>query len=164
MGGLIAGGPGRERIVLDDDSLWTGDENPSGDYNTMGAYQMLGELIVNLPDQETVSNYYRDLDIGESLAHVTYVVNGIKYSREYFCSHPDGVLVAHLTADHPGSYSGSIELNDSHGAETMAEKNGLSFSGTLTNGLKYMRNWRSLPVAAQHRRTVQRMSSRIATA
>ncbi|HEY1661639.1 MAG TPA: glycoside hydrolase family 95 protein [Verrucomicrobiae bacterium] len=137
IGGLIAGGTAQERIVLDDDSLWTGDENPSGDYNTMGAYQMLGELIVNLPGHEMVSNYYRDLDIGAALAHVTYEANGIRYSREYFCSHPDGVLVLHLTADHPGSYSGSIKLNDSHGAETMAQKNGLGFSGTLANGLKY---------------------------
>ena len=30
MGGLIAGGTARERIVLNEDSLWTGDENPSG--------------------------------------------------------------------------------------------------------------------------------------
>ena len=29
LGGLIAGGTARERIVLNEDSLWTGDENPS---------------------------------------------------------------------------------------------------------------------------------------
>src|SRR5882672_3131449 len=39
IGGLIAGGTARERIVLNEDSLWTGDENPSGNYDTMGAYQ-----------------------------------------------------------------------------------------------------------------------------
>ncbi|MGH7951928.1 MAG: glycoside hydrolase family 95 protein [Limisphaerales bacterium] len=137
IGGLIAGGVSRERIVLNEDSLWTGGENPSGNYDTMGSYQMLGDLIINLPGQENFSNYRRDLDIGDALAHVTYEANGVKFSREYFCSHADGVLVVRLTADKPGSYAGSIELNDSHGAETIAEKNKLAFSGALNNGLKY---------------------------
>ena len=39
IGGLIAGGTAREQIVLNEDSLWTGDENPSGNDDTMGAYQ-----------------------------------------------------------------------------------------------------------------------------
>src|SRR5689334_14293128 len=34
MGGLIFGGPGDDRIVLNEDSLWTGDANPSGNYDT----------------------------------------------------------------------------------------------------------------------------------
>ena len=137
IGGLIAGGVTRERIVLNEDSLWTGGENPSGNYDTMGAYQILGNLFINLPGQENSSDYRRDLDIGDALAHVSYEANGIKFSREYFCSHADGVLVVRLTADKPGSYSGSIELNDSHGAQTIAEKNKLTFFGALTNNLKY---------------------------
>ena len=137
LGGLIAGGTAHERIVLNEDSLWTGDENPGGDYETMGAYQMLGELFVHLPGHEIVTDYRRDLDIGDALAHVRYSANGVNYSREYFCSHADGVLVVRLTADQPGSYSGSLEMKDSHGAPTVAAKNRLSAAGSLTNGLKY---------------------------
>ena len=137
IGGLIAGGVARERIVLNEDSLWTGDENPGGNYDTMGAYQVLGNLFVNLPGQENFSGYRRDLDIGDALAHVSYEANGIKFSREYFCSHADGVLVVHLTADKKASYNGSIELNDSHGAQTIAQKNKLAFFGALANDLKY---------------------------
>jgi alpha-L-fucosidase 2 len=137
IGGLVAGGVARERIALNEDSLWTGDENPSGNYDTMGAYQALGNLFINLPGQENFSNYRRDLDIGDALAHVSYEADGIKFSREYFCSHAGGVLVVHLTANKPGSYTGSVELNDSHGAATTAKKNKLTFSGALDNGLKY---------------------------
>ncbi|HXI69771.1 MAG TPA: glycoside hydrolase family 95 protein [Verrucomicrobiae bacterium] len=137
MGGLIAGGTARERIVLNEDSLWTGDGNPSGNYDTMGAYQCLGELLLRLPGHETVTNYRRDLDIGDALAHVSYTLNGVKFSREYFCSHPDGVLVVRLTADKPGSYTGSLELNDSHGTPTVGNKNHLTIAGALTNGMKY---------------------------
>ena len=137
MGGLICGGAARERIVLNEDSLWTGDENPSGNYDKMGAYQMLGDLFVNLPGHENAANYRRDLDIGDALAHVSYESGGVKFSREYFCSHADGVLVIRLAADKPGSYSGSIELNDSHGAQIIAQKNHLTDAGALDNGLKY---------------------------
>ena len=137
MGGLIAGGTAHERIVLNEDSLWTGGENPGGNYNTMGEYQLLGDLLIDLPGHESVTDYRRDLDLGDSLAHVSYSVNGVKFSREYFCSHADGVLVVRLTADKPGSYTGDVELNDSHGAEIVAYKNHLTDAGTLTNGMKY---------------------------
>jgi alpha-L-fucosidase 2 len=137
IGGLIAGGVTHERVALNEDSLWTGDENPSGNYDTMGAYQALGDLFINFTGQENFSNYRRDLDIGDALAHVGYEANGVKYSREIFCSHADGVLIVRLDADKPGSYSGSIELNDSHGVATSAEKNSLTFFGALTNDLKY---------------------------
>jgi len=137
MGGFISGGPARERVVLNEDSLWTGDENHSGDDNTMGAYQVLGNVFINLPGHENVKDYRRDLDIGDALAHVSYESGGVKFSREFFCSHADGVLVVRLTADKPGSYTGSIELEDAHGLKTVAGKNRLSDSGSLTNGLKY---------------------------
>jgi alpha-L-fucosidase 2 len=137
IGGLIAGGPARERIVLDEDSLWLGGANPSGNDGSMGAYQMLGSVFINLPGHQNATNYRRDLDIGDALAHVNYSVNGVKFSREYFCSHADDVLVVRLTADKPGSYGGSIELTDSHGAQTVADKNRLTGAGALNNGLKY---------------------------
>jgi len=137
IGGLIAGGTAREQVVLDEDSLWLGGDNPSGDDNTMGSYQMPGSLFINLPGHESATDYRRDLDIGDSLAHVSYSVNGVKFSREYFCSHADGVLVMRLTADKPGSYTGSIELTDSHHATTVADKNRLTDAGALNNGLKY---------------------------
>jgi alpha-L-fucosidase 2 len=137
IGGLISGDTARERIVLNEDSLWTGGENPSGNDNTMGAYQALANLFVNLPGHEKFSNYRRDLDIANALAHVNYESSGVKFSREFFCSHADGVLVVRFTADKPGSYNGSIELSDAHGAQTVAKKTWLTDAGTLTNGLKY---------------------------
>ena len=137
LGGLIAGGTDRERIALNEDSLWTGDENPGGNDNRMGAYQCLGDVFINLPGHENLANYRRDLDLGDALAHVSYQSGGVNYRREYFCSHPDGVLVVRLTADQPGRHTGSIELQDAHGAQTVAAKNRLAFAGALTNGLKY---------------------------
>ncbi len=145
LGGLIAGDVARERIVLNEDSLWTGDANPTGDYNTMGAYQTLGDLVIQLPGQDDFTDYRRDLDIGDAVAHVGYRSGGVNYRREYFCSHADGVLVVRLTADRPDSYTGSIELKDSHGTATVAQTNRLTFAGALNNGLKYEAQLTVLP-------------------
>jgi alpha-L-fucosidase 2 len=137
IGGLVTGGTAREQIILNEDSLWTGGANPDGNDKTMGAYQVLGGVLIHLPGHDNVTDYRRDLDIGDALAHVSYSVAGVKFSREFFCSHPDGVLVARLTAGKPGSYSGSIELTDSHGAQIDLQGNHFTAAGALTNGLKY---------------------------
>lgn len=137
IGGLITGGAAQEKIILNEDSLWTGGENPSGNDWTMGDYQMLASLLINLPGHEHPADYRRALDIGNALASVNYTIGGTRFSREFFCSHPAGVLVIHLTADKPGSYSGSIELNDAHDALTSSQKNRLTAAGALKNGLKY---------------------------
>jgi len=137
MGGLVFGEPARERICINESSLWTGDENPSGNYDTMGAYQVFGNVFINLRDQDAASNYRRDLDLGHALAHVEYECNGVRFSREFFCSHPAGVLAARFTASKRGRYTGSIEMNDAHNAKTVVSGNGMTVSGPLDNGLKY---------------------------
>src|SRR5262249_17276240 len=137
LGGMVMGTTATERIVVNEDSLWTGGEDPSGDYDHMGAYQCLGEIRINFPGHETVQNYRRDLDIWDATAHVRYSVGGADFAREIFDSHRAQVLVVRITADRPGSCTGSVEFHDSHGAETNANGNRLSAAGALSNGLKY---------------------------
>ncbi|MCX6996883.1 MAG: glycoside hydrolase N-terminal domain-containing protein [Kiritimatiellaeota bacterium] len=48
LGGMIHGGPALERVVLNESSLWTGDEKTAtGDYDAMGSYQTLGVLGID---------------------------------------------------------------------------------------------------------------------
>jgi alpha-L-fucosidase 2 len=137
MGALVFGAPDSERLSINESSLWTGDENPGGNYDTMGAYQVFGNVLINLPGQTNATNYRRDLDLGQALARVQYECNGVRFEREFFCSHPAGVLVARFTASQGGRCSGSIEMNDSHGAKTILSSNRMTVSGQLENGLKY---------------------------
>jgi len=132
----------KERVSINEDSLWTGDDNPSGDYNKLGSYQVLGNLYITLSDHKNYAHYRRDLDIGDALAHVEYEANGVKYKRQFFASHSEDVLVAHLSADKSKSYSGFIELEDSHKAQAVAQNNVISVDGKLDNGLKYY--WQSI--------------------
>lgn len=48
FGGLIYAGAKQERVVLNEISLWTGTEISTDDYDQMGSYQMLGELLVDI--------------------------------------------------------------------------------------------------------------------
>ncbi|MDQ2688407.1 MAG: glycoside hydrolase family 95 protein, partial [Armatimonadota bacterium] len=137
LGGLIYGGVAQERLALNEDSLWTGGDNPSGNYDTMGAYQLLGDLHLALPGHAQFTRYQRDLDIGQALAHVEYQSGGVTFHREYFASHPGQVLVARLTADKPGAYTGTLDLADAHGSASTVHGNTITFTGKLPNGMQY---------------------------
>jgi alpha-L-fucosidase 2 len=137
LGGMIYGMPGVERIMLNEDSLWTGDANPSGGDNTMGAYQSLGELRITLPGHEQYDRYRRELNIGRAMAQVTYRSAGVTYQREVFASNPAQSLIVRLTADKPASYTGTIELIDGHRAAAVAEGDRIYIAGALSNGLRY---------------------------
>jgi alpha-L-fucosidase 2 len=137
MGALVFGAPQKERLSVNESSLWTGGENPDGNYDTMGAYQVFGNIFVTLPGHQAAANYRRDLDIGDAVAGVSYQFNGAQFHREFFCSHPAGVLVARFTAGQRGRYTGSVEMKDSHNAKTTVSANRMTVSGQLDNGLKY---------------------------
>jgi len=137
LGGMIFGTVEAEHIQFNEDSLWTGNENPSGDYKTMGEYQAFGDVFVHLAPGEAPTNYRRELSIAEAVARASYQSGGVTFRREFFCSNPDQVLVARFTADKPGAYTGTVELADMHKAQTAAEGNRLTAAGALANGMKY---------------------------
>ena len=68
LGGMIFGGVQEDRIQLNEDSLWTGDQNLSGDYATMGAYQTWGDLFIELAGQGQVDQYRRQLNLADAIA------------------------------------------------------------------------------------------------
>ncbi len=137
MGGMIFGGTAQERLQFNEDSLWTGDENPTGSYDTMGSYQAFGDVHLSLPGHETPILYRRSLDLSEALARVTYRAGGVTYLREYFASHPDRIMVVHLTADKPGAYTGTVDLTDMHSGKTEVSGAQITSQGALSNGLQY---------------------------
>jgi len=142
LGGMVCGTVAVERVQLNEDSLWTGDENPSGNYGSMGAYQTLGDLYIVFTELEKYASkipkdYRRQLDVREAVGAVSYSSGGVRYRREYFSSFPNQVMVVRLTADKPGSLTGTVMLADAHKSETTRDGNRLAFSGKLDNGLQY---------------------------
>lgn len=61
-------------------------DNMLGEYNE--SYLPLGDLYFDFHHKENGLNYKRILDIDNSIATVSYEINGNKYYREYFASYP----------------------------------------------------------------------------
>lgn len=148
FGGLVYGGPERERIVLNEISLWTGRELSSDNYKQMGSYQMLGQLLaeIGIPGVTRpatgglaagIDDYRRALDVATAVHMVSYKTGGVSYRREAFASHPDGVMAVRFWADRPASCSAIVTLQGAHGETTRAAENTVEFGGALDNGLKY---------------------------
>jgi alpha-L-fucosidase 2 len=97
----------------------------------------LGNIVVDLPDHKDNTHYKRALDIGDALSTVQYEAHGVQYKREYFVNHVSQVLVGHLSADKGKSYTGRIELQDSHKVAVHAEGNTISADGKLVNDLRF---------------------------
>ncbi len=74
-------------------------------------YQTLGDLWIFQPNPDPVTNYRRELDLDAAIARVSYhrrtmnlrsgVVEDMNFTREYFSSAPDQVIIVHLTCDKP---------------------------------------------------------------
>lgn len=141
LGCMVFGGVERERIQFNEDSLWTGDDNPSGVYEKMGAYQAFGDLNISMDPtgdgNSAVEAYGRNLRPAHGILGVMFRRGGILHKREIFASWPDQIIAIRWTADKPGAISGTVELKGAHGETTAVDVDSLSFGGTLPNGMKY---------------------------
>jgi alpha-L-fucosidase 2 len=77
-------------------------------------YQPLGDLFLDFDHSAKASNYVRELDLATAVCRVRYQVDGVTYTREIFASHPDEVIVMHLTADQPGRLKFRIRFTSPH--------------------------------------------------
>ena len=132
LGAMVFGGVNRERLQLNDDTLWSGGparwDRPgarevlpevrrlalAGRYieadrlaeRLMGAftqsYLPLGDVWITFEHGNVAREYRRTLDLGEAVASVQYRIGDVRYTREAIASHPAGVVVVRLRADRPG--------------------------------------------------------------
>ncbi|WP_371874149.1 glycoside hydrolase N-terminal domain-containing protein [Prevotella sp. E15-22] len=62
----------------------------------------LGSLKLKLGHKD-VTNYRRELSLGDALATTSYVYNGVKYDRTVFASQADNVIIVQLKASKKGA-------------------------------------------------------------
>jgi alpha-L-fucosidase 2 len=132
LGAMVFGGVEKERIALNEDTLWSGFPK---DWNNPGAkeilprvrrliqegryaeadrlgkemmgpytqsYLPLGDLQLRFDHGGSFRSYRRTLDLENGLSTVEYQIGSVKYTRELFASHPDQVIVLRLEASEPG--------------------------------------------------------------
>jgi len=96
-------------------------------------YQPFGDLRLNFPGHDNVSDYRRELDIDSAVATVRYRVGETTFTREIFSSFPDQVIVVRVTSDKPGKLTFTATMDSPHAdAKTLkAGKNTLALRGRL---------------------------------
>lgn len=73
-------------------------ESLSDCFNVIKAYEYAGELHVTMHEDEGCLDYRRDIDLLEGVATVSYTKDEVWYKREFFASHPAGLLCARFSA------------------------------------------------------------------
>lgn len=141
LGAMFFGGVQREVIQFNEQSLWSGDNNWDGEYETgdhgFGSYRNFGEITIDFTDKSAFSNYSRSLDISNGIHQTEFIQNKIKVSREGFASYPDQVMVFEYKANAKNGFSGTISLSSAQGAISKASMSSISFIGEMPNNLKY---------------------------
>jgi alpha-L-fucosidase 2 len=143
LGAMVFGGVARERLQLNDDTLWSGGprdwDNPrarellpevrrliaAGDYPAADelcrgmqgpynqSYQPLGDLLISFEHGEA-AGYRRELDLATAVARIAYRAGGVAFTRELFATAPGQVIAVRLSADTPGALSFTATLASPH--------------------------------------------------
>ena len=74
------------------------------------SYAPLGTLFLEFKHDGDPTNYHRELNISEAISKVSYEVNGVKFTREYFVSYPDQIMVIKLTSSRKGALNFGIKF------------------------------------------------------
>lgn len=107
---------------------------PVGAYQA--SYQPFGDLLLHFKHTGTVSNYKRELDISTAISNTSYDAGEIHFTREYFVSQPNQLLVVHLTASKKASINFDASLSSPHKgfAIKKIDDNTIALSVSVKNG------------------------------
>lgn len=103
-----------------------------------GAYQTFGDIRLDFPGApDEPSAYRRELGIRDAVASVAYSDGATAHRREFFASHPAGVLAGRISAEASGKVSFTLRFASAHdGTQLTAENGRITARGTLAdNGL-----------------------------
>ncbi len=75
------------------------------------SFAPLGTLFLEFDNQTNPQDYRRELNISDAISKVSYEVNGVKFTREYFISYPDQVMVIKLASSRKGDLNFRIKFD-----------------------------------------------------
>jgi alpha-L-fucosidase 2 len=75
------------------------------------SYLPLGTLFIDFQYSGEPRNYYRELNISNAVSRVSFEVAGVFYTREYFISYPDQVMVIRLTSSKKGALNFAVRFD-----------------------------------------------------
>ncbi len=105
-----------------------------GEINGFEYYMDFGDIYLDFAKSgitdAAVTNYVRDLDMRTAVSSVDFDYDGVHYSREYFVSYPDNVMVMRLTASEPGKLTFDASMAVS-GTATLASSRKFESEGDM---------------------------------
>lgn len=147
MGGMLFGLPDKDQIQINEETFWAagyrGTQTPvnSNTVNSkmsegINGLMSVGNIFVdfNMPKGAEVKNYYRDLNLDDSVAHVRYEYDGKQYSREYFASYPKEVLAFRYTGD---ELNFDVKPVSMHPGEVTVNNGEIKIAGKLKDSEPY---------------------------
>ena len=93
------------------------------------SYAPLGTMYIDFQHIGAPQNYYRELNISNAVSKVSYEANGVKFTREYFVSFPDKVLVIRLTASRKGALNLNIRFESQLKNKVVVSEKGIYANG-----------------------------------
>ncbi len=93
------------------------------------SYAPLGTLFIEFQHQGNYENYYRELDISRAVAKVNYDAEGVHFTREYFISHPDKIMVVKLSGSKKASLNIKFKFQSLLKYSSTSQDNTLQISG-----------------------------------
>jgi alpha-L-fucosidase 2 len=98
------------------------------------SYQTLGDLRFSVRGNAQFSDYRRELNLDTAVAKIEYRLDNAQFTREYFSSAPDQVLVSRWTCDKPGRISFAVTMDRKQESETSAIASDTLVLRGATNG------------------------------
>jgi len=109
-------------------------ENEFMGINNWNMYQTLGDLHISFPSTKKTENYRRELCLEQALAKVTYTADDAEYSREYFSSAADQVMVMKISSTRKNGLSLGVRLSRPKDAAINSDNNHITMTGQVTAG------------------------------
>lgn len=99
-----------------------------------GNEMQLSELSLDGAVLRKYTDYRRELDLEQSISRVHYTERNVNFTREYFASYPDNVMVMRLTASERGALTFDLSVQPDHPNATIGiADNLLTLKGQLPN-------------------------------
>ena len=102
----------------------------SGTPHSFGSHLPIGDMCFDFTYPEgKIIDYKRELNIENAVASVSFEKGGLRFSREYFCSNPNGILVVKLSVNKKAALNFSVSLDLLRQSKLKLDNNSIEFSG-----------------------------------
>lgn len=94
-------------------------------------FQPMGDLFLDFHQHGEVNEYKRSLDLDSAIIRISYLQNGVQYTREIFASNPDRAIVMRIKCDRPGAISFTASFKSEHptAKQFSTDSNGIRLFG-----------------------------------